>query len=57
MWGRGNKLLPPDRGCHLAAQIPGARLSIIDNRAHAPSMDQPRAYLASLGDFLGAWLK
>jgi pimeloyl-ACP methyl ester carboxylesterase len=54
MWGREDKLLPLDRGRHFAAQIPGARIEIIDNCGHAPSMEQPHAYLAALGTFLGA---
>ncbi len=56
IWGREDKLLPLTSGRHFAAQIPGARIEIIDDCGHAPSMEQPRAYLAALGSFLGVTL-
>jgi pimeloyl-ACP methyl ester carboxylesterase len=56
MWGRQDKLLPLDSGRHFAAWIPGARIEIIDDCGHAPSMEQPHAYLAALGSFLGTGL-
>jgi pimeloyl-ACP methyl ester carboxylesterase len=56
VWGREDKLLPLDRGLHFAAQIPRARIQIIENCGHAPSMEQPLAYLAALGGFLGVGL-
>jgi pimeloyl-ACP methyl ester carboxylesterase len=56
IWGREDKLLHLDNGRHFAALIPGAHLKIIDHCGHAPSMEQPRAYLAALGAFLGVGL-
>jgi pimeloyl-ACP methyl ester carboxylesterase len=52
MWGREDKLLHLENGRHFAALIPGAHLEIIDNCGHAPSMEQPQAYLAALDSFL-----
>jgi pimeloyl-ACP methyl ester carboxylesterase len=57
MWGREDKLLHLDNGRHFAALIPGAHLEIIDRCGHAPSMEQPHAYLAALGAFLGVGLE
>ena len=53
MWGREDKLLPLASGRHFVAQIPGAHFQIIDDCGHAPSMEQPHAYLAALSAFLG----
>jgi pimeloyl-ACP methyl ester carboxylesterase len=53
IWGREDKLLHLDNGRHFAALIPGAHLEIIDRCGHAPSMEQPHAYLAAMGAFLG----
>jgi triacylglycerol lipase len=53
MWGREDKLLPLDRGRHYASQIPNAHLEIVDACGHAPAMEQPHAFMAALGTFLG----
>ncbi len=57
IWGREDKLLHLDNGRHFAAQIPEARLQIIDNCGHAATMEQPHAFLAVLGNFLGVDLR
>ena len=57
VWGREDKLLPLESGRHVAAQIPGAHMAIIDNCGHIPSVEQPRAFLGALGGFLGAGLE
>ncbi len=57
LWGRQDRLLPLETGRHVASQIPGARLVIIDNCGHIPSVEQPRAFLGALGGFLGAELE
>jgi len=53
IWGREDKILPLKDGQHLAAQIPGARMVIIDDSGHIPSVEQPRAFLAALNAFSG----
>ncbi len=53
IWGGEDKLQPVDNGRHIAAQIPGARTVIISDCGHIPSVEQPRAFLAAVGDFLG----
>lgn len=52
VWGREDKLLSVNEGKHIAAQIPGARIVIIDNSGHAPPIEQPRVFLAALDGFL-----
>jgi pimeloyl-ACP methyl ester carboxylesterase len=57
IWGREDRLLPLEDGRHVAAQIPGARLVVIDDCGHIPSAEQPRAFLGALGGFLGVGLE
>jgi pimeloyl-ACP methyl ester carboxylesterase len=52
IWGREDKILPLKDGRHLAAQIPGARIVIIENSGHLTPVEQPRALLAALDGFL-----
>jgi 2-hydroxy-6-oxonona-2,4-dienedioate hydrolase len=51
IWGHEDKILPLKDGRHIAAQIPGARIVIIENSGHIPAVEQPRAFLAALGGF------
>ena len=57
IWGREDRLLPLEGGRHVAAQIPGARMAVIDKCGHIPSVEQPRAFLGALGGFLGVGLE
>lgn len=52
VWGREDKILPLKDGRHLAAQIPGAPIVIIDDSGHATPIEQPGAFLAALQGFL-----
>jgi triacylglycerol lipase len=52
IWGREDKLLPLESGRHVASQIPGARLVVIDDCGHIPAVEKPRAFLGALGGFL-----
>jgi pimeloyl-ACP methyl ester carboxylesterase len=52
VWGREDKILPLKDGRHIAAQIPGARIVIIENSGHLTPVEQPRAFLAALDAFL-----
>jgi 2-hydroxy-6-oxonona-2,4-dienedioate hydrolase len=51
IWGEGDQLLPVSVGRNLAAAIPRARLAIIPNCGHIPSVEQPEAFLRHLIDF------
>ena len=57
IWGREDKLIPLDNGRHVAGQIPKARMAVIDNCGHIPSVEEPRAWLGALGGFLGVGLE
>lgn len=52
IWGRGDKILPLRDGRHLAAQIPGARIAIIENSGHMSPVEQPRDFLTVLESFV-----
>lgn len=52
VWGRQDGLLPLEHAYEGAANIPGARLAIIDNCAHEPMMEVPETFNAILGEFL-----
>lgn len=54
VWGREDKILPLKDGKHIATQIPGARMVIIDESGHIPSVEQPHAFLAALNGFSGS---
>jgi pimeloyl-ACP methyl ester carboxylesterase len=43
-----------ERGRHLAAQIPGARLEVMAGAAHLPAFERPAAFASLLRAFLGA---
>lgn len=52
VWGREDKILPLEDGRHLAAQIPRARIVIIESSGHMSPVEQPRDFLTTLEDFL-----
>jgi pimeloyl-ACP methyl ester carboxylesterase len=41
IWGREDRLFPPDYGRRLASLIPGARFSVIDRCGHLPQVERP----------------
>jgi 3-oxoadipate enol-lactonase len=51
--GDEDRATPPDRARELATGIPSARLVIMLGCAHAPQLQQPQAFLDSIGAFLG----
>ena len=51
IWGDGDQLLPLPIGRRLAAELPGARLAVIERCGHIPSVEQPEAFLRHLLDF------
>ena len=50
--GRYDFLFPTEHQVALAAGIPNARLEIIENAGHNPHMEQPKAVLRLIRDFL-----
>mgnify|MGYP002630613457 CR=1 FL=1 len=53
LWGRHDAIFPLEIGQRLQARIGvGARLSIIENAAHAPPLERPREVVAAMQRFL-----
>jgi pimeloyl-ACP methyl ester carboxylesterase len=52
VWGGNDELVPLADGRDYAAKIPGARLVIVPECGHAPSIEKPREFLAAVNDFL-----
>ncbi len=52
VWGEADRLSSPAAGRQIAAEIPGAKFSLIANAAHLPQIEQPTAFHALVGPFL-----
>jgi pimeloyl-ACP methyl ester carboxylesterase len=44
IWGKQDRLTPIENGKHVAAEINGAKFSVIPNAAHMPQIEQPAAF-------------
>lgn len=53
VWGGNDELVPLADGKDYAAKIPGAKLVIVPECGHAPSVEKPKEFLAAVDDFLG----
>ena len=53
VWGAQDPLIPVERARAIAAAIPGARLQLIEQCGHVPSLEQPEAFARVVNDFLG----
>jgi pimeloyl-ACP methyl ester carboxylesterase len=52
IWGRDDELVPLADGQDYANKIPGAKLVVIPECGHAPSIEKPREFLAAVDAFL-----
>jgi pimeloyl-ACP methyl ester carboxylesterase len=52
IWGRLDPLTPLHDGEYIAANIPGAALSVFENAAHMPMIDEPARFNAEVLAFL-----
>src|SRR5262245_7588598 len=52
LWGKDDRITPPEVGERFAALIPNAELVFIANCGHAPMLEQPTVFNAVLGDWL-----
>ncbi|WP_396898125.1 alpha/beta fold hydrolase [Mycolicibacterium sp.] len=50
--GAADKLLPPGWAAEIAAQVGGARSAVVDGAGHCPQIEQPRAVVDLVLDFL-----
>jgi pimeloyl-[acyl-carrier protein] methyl ester esterase len=51
--GSRDTLVPPDASRWMAAQLPRARLKIIDGASHAPFLSHPAVFMQTLNEFFG----
>ncbi|HEY2470871.1 MAG TPA: alpha/beta hydrolase [Terracidiphilus sp.] len=54
IWGGNDELVPLEQGRTYAAGIPGAKLTIIPECGHAPSIEKPKEFLAAFVPFIDA---
>jgi 2-hydroxy-6-oxonona-2,4-dienedioate hydrolase len=52
LWGKDDRITPPDAAERFAALIPNAELVLIANCGHAPMLEQPAVFNAVLEDWL-----
>lgn len=52
VWGGDDELVPLEQGRAYAAGIPGAKLAIIPECGHAPSIEKPKEFLAAALPFI-----
>ena len=53
IWGGNDGIVTPQYGEAFRSLIPGARLAVIPQAGHLPHLEQPQAFMAELGKFLG----
>jgi pimeloyl-ACP methyl ester carboxylesterase len=52
VWGGSDEIVPLEQGRAYAAGIPGAKLAIVPECGHAPSIEKPKNFLAAVLPFL-----
>jgi pimeloyl-ACP methyl ester carboxylesterase len=52
VWGANDELVPLDDGKDFAAKIPNAKLVIVPQCGHAPSIEKPKEFLTAVEPFL-----
>jgi pimeloyl-ACP methyl ester carboxylesterase len=52
VWGREDRLVPPIYADEFTGRLPGARVEMVDDAAHAPHLEQPERVARLVGDFL-----
>jgi pimeloyl-ACP methyl ester carboxylesterase len=52
LWGKDDRITPPEIAERFAALIPDAELVFIANCGHAPMLEQPAVFNAVLDDWL-----
>jgi triacylglycerol lipase len=53
VWGGNDELVPLADGKDYAAKIPGAKLVIVPECGHAPSLEKPKEFVDAVTEFLG----
>lgn len=52
VWGADDELVPLEQGREYAAGISGARLTVVPDCGHAPSVEKPKEFLAAVLPFI-----
>jgi pimeloyl-ACP methyl ester carboxylesterase len=52
IWGRRDRVIPPDHGSLIAEHIPGARHVVINGVGHMPFYERPAEFNRYVLDFL-----
>lgn len=54
IWGAADRIVEPEHGRIYAAEIPGARLNLIDTAGHLPQLETPQRLVTDVWDFADA---
>lgn len=54
MWGRHDQFSSVDRAREIAGRVPGARLVILEDCGHLPTLEHPDASSSAVRDWLGS---
>jgi pimeloyl-ACP methyl ester carboxylesterase len=54
MWGESDGIVTPDYGRAYAAEIPGARFTLVKEAGHYPHIEQPETFARNIVEFAGA---
>ncbi len=54
IWGKQDRLVPPAYAEEFASRIPGARVEMIDQAGHLPTVEHPARVAGLVEDFLGS---
>ncbi len=52
LWGKEDRILPPEEGLRLATEIPGARLVVLPDTGHLPQEETPEEFSHAVRQFL-----
>jgi pimeloyl-ACP methyl ester carboxylesterase len=52
LWGKEDRILPPENGLRLATEIPGARLLVLPDTGHIPQEETPEEFSRAVARFL-----
>jgi len=52
LWGKQDRILPPEEGLRLATEIPRARLVVLPDTGHIPQEETPEEFSHAVGQFL-----
>jgi pimeloyl-ACP methyl ester carboxylesterase len=53
LWGKDDRILPPEEGLRLATAIPGAHLVVLPDTGHVPQEETPEEFSRAVSQFLG----